>query len=484
MSACLDGRGASAKAPPTACEGARKKRKGVFAPLVSFAQDKSGEVALMFGLMAIVMFMMIGLAVDFGRWINARNQTVAAADAAVLAAARALQTNGGDKDAAITVARDYYSAAVQDRLTITSNPPDTVDFDVVDEGTAVKTKGNAYIRTPFMSLGGISHLPLLRASGADYSKAKLAVGNDSGTNIEISMMLDVTGSMAGTKIKDLKLAASDLIKIVVWDKQTEYTSKVAIAPFAPRVNVGDYAPALTGLAATKKNKSNKTVKLITCVTERTGSYEFTEDAPAKGRYLSAYNGTTSADDDKNYSSNGTCSAPDAKQSILPMTNDKQALLDRIDKLGASGATAGQLGTAWAWYLISPQWASVWPAESKPAPYSDMAVLNKDGKPSLKKIAVLMTDGAYNTKGGTQYGDNSNEAKQIATNAVKLCTNMKAKGIEVYTVGFALGNNQTILNTMRNCATDESHFYNSSTGDALRQAFRDIALKISSLYLAE
>jgi hypothetical protein len=61
--------------------------------------------------------------------------------------------------------------------------------------------------------------------------------------------------------------------------------------------------------------------------------------------------------------------------------------------------------------------------------------------------------------------------------------MKAKGVEVYTVGFQL-DNQTAIDTLSNCATDSDHFYNSSTGDALKAAFRDIALKISTLYLAQ
>ena len=48
----------------------------------------------------------------------------------------------------------------------------------------------------------------------------------------------------------------------------------------------------------------------------------------------------------------------------------------------------------------------------------------------------------------------------------------------------LGGNQTAINTLSNCATDTAHFYNSTTGDALKAAFRDIALKISTLYLAQ
>ena len=62
--------------------------------------------------------------------------------------------------------------------------------------------------------------------------------------------------------------------------------------------------------------------------------------------------------------------------------------------------------------------------------------------------------------------------------------MKAKGIIVYTVGFDLGGNQTAIDTLSGCATNSSKFYNADNGDQLKQAFRDIALKISQLYLSQ
>ena len=46
------------------------------------------------------------------------------------------------------------------------------------------------------------------------------------------MMLDITGSMSGQKLTDLKTSASDLINIVVWKDQSKFTSKVAIVPFS------------------------------------------------------------------------------------------------------------------------------------------------------------------------------------------------------------------------------------------------------------
>jgi hypothetical protein len=60
--------------------------------------------------------------------------------------------------------------------------------------------------------------------------------------------------------------------------------------------------------------------------------------------------------------------------------------------------------------------------------------------------------------------------------------MKAKNIEIYTIGFQVSNNARAF--LKTCATSEAHYYDATSGEALRMAFRDIALKISSLVLSD
>jgi phospholipase/lecithinase/hemolysin len=114
--------------------------------------------------------------------------------------------------------------------------------------------------------------------------------------------------------------------------------------------------------------------------------------------------------------------------------------------------------------LSPNWNSVW----------DGAQARSYGS-SGKKIAVLMTDGEYNQ----QYSGSSS-----TTQAREICTRMKAAGLIVYTVGFQLNQTGDAIETMRQCATDETHFFNSTTGEELRQSFREIALQISTLRISK
>ena len=58
------------------------------------------------------------------------------------------------------------------------------------------------------------------------------------TNLEVSVALDTTGSMAGSKITALMTATNNLIDLIVKDVQTPTYSKMAIVPWSFGANVG------------------------------------------------------------------------------------------------------------------------------------------------------------------------------------------------------------------------------------------------------
>ena len=113
---------------------------------------------------------------------------------------------------------------------------------------------------------------------------------------------------------------------------------------------------------------------------------------------------------------------------------------------------------------------MWPTASKPNSYSS-------GK--TKKIAILMTDGEYNTVGGISTCNKVTASSDFATDT---CAAMKASGIIVYTVGFKL-DDATAIATMNTCASGADKAYEAENGAELRQAFRDIAEQITRLRLS-
>ena len=366
------------------------------AQLAKFRRDNVGAVAIVFALSLMTLISITGGAIDYARWQSARSKTVNAMDAAILAGGRVLQLSGMTTSDAIAAAQKYYSENKSDVLYV-----DTTTFTATS--TAVVGTTASTVKTAFLSLLSMDALPVNATV-----KAEISTGGNSGSDVEISMMLDTTGSMSGSKMVDLKLAAKDLVDIVVWEDQSQFTSKVAIALFSRYVNVSTtYFNAVTGATV------GGAIDERTCVKERSTSDRYTDAPPSSGNYFNYYGGS------------GTC---DPTATIMPLSNNKTTLKNHIDTLPTTGMTAGHLGTAWAWYLISPRWNNIWPTGSQPKSYSLINVDNGYGKPKLYKIAILMTDGAYN-----KYYSGSDSTTQ----ARAVCDEMKGSDVTVYTVGFAI-----------------------------------------------
>jgi hypothetical protein len=413
-------------------------------------------------------------------------------DAAVLAGGRVLQIDEDDVEGARAAAQRYYTENTKDRLPVVE---DTVTFDMTGDKTGFAASGNAYLPTTFLNFARISRLPLVTASQA--SVAQIKAGGKSNSDVEISMMLDVTGSMKDTrktkKISALKEAAADLVNIVISDNSSANFVRVALVPFAEGVRLPSTANAAArGTPADKvtlKTQERREVRRnkyewvdvytdyypTDCVVERAGSDNYTDAAPGSGNYVMTLfnNSSVKTVNGKKY---GTCGLPAADE-LVPLTSDKETLKTKIDGLELSGSTAGQIGTAWAWYTLSSNWNALWDAD---------AAASAPGT-GTRKIAILMTDGEYNlqyNKDGVSTGTGGAGAAvngDSTTQARSLCTAMKAAGITVYTVGFAL-DTATAIETMNQCATDASKAYTPEDASELQQAFRDIALKINELYL--
>lgn len=405
-----------------------------------FAAAEGGGVAIIFAFCCMFLAAFVGGAVDFARLYRSQAAYQEALDAAALAGARAKQLGASDADA--IKAAEAYLAVTRERFPVGGS----VKFEVIETGTALHAVGDLEIQTSFLSVAKLDKLPFKVRNTARFGQAP---------DVEMSLMLDVTGSMSGKKIKDLKDAVQDLVDIVVKEDDSSSKSRIALAPFSSSVKLrSDMFERATG----RRGGGHKR-----CVVERGGGEAYTDAAPGAGRYVTPI---------EDVSPTGNCS--DAKE-VFGLSSKKSDLKNMIASLKAGGSTAGHLGTAWAWYLLSPHWAGVLDESEKPAPYEDLKEKKANGMPKLRKIAVLMTDGEYNT----QYLNDGSTSQARA-----ICANMKDSGIEIYTVGFQVGSIPSAIETLEGCATAPGNFYKADDGDALRAAFRDIALKASTLRLSQ
>lgn len=176
------------------------------------------------------------------------------------------------------------------------------------------------------------------------------------------------------------------------------------------------------------------------------------------------------------------------QAILALTNDKSDIVDEIQAMVASGSTVIPEGLAWGWRVISPT-----------APYTEGSAYGEDN--TIKAI-VLLTDGE-NSVGGGGNGHNksiysafgyaakghlgnvngSDAESNLNAKTATLCTNIKAAGIRIYTITLQVSNIPT-QNLMRNCATETSMYYNTTSGADLGNVFEGIALGLNKLRISK
>lgn len=450
-----------------------------------FCDHQSGAIAIPMALMITVMVAFIGAAVDFARWQSTRSRAQVAIDNALLTAARSLQTNGGDKAAALRMAQVTYAFAMSHGPKLIGH---TISFDFAADGQTILATGGAKISTPFLKFLSIPNLTVLSFSAANAPRATVGSPGDSNGSIEVSMMLDVTGSMIGARLDNLKLAAKDLVDILNPENPVGKPIGIAIVPYAASVNAGKNASSVRGTISngncnvpgcqsyTFVNALGqlRTFNASDCVSERSGATAFDDTPPSTSKVGYVYQPSAN---------------PCPSSELVPLSRNRQFLHNAIDKLRGGGSTAAQVGFGWAWYVLSPKWGYLWPSSS-PGPYNDSKV---------KKIAVLMTDGEFNSpycsgviSSDATYGSGatSDHIKCKSPNgnpytqALKLCAGMKTAGIEVYTVGFDVIDSTSARQVLHECATDPSRHYDATTTEQLRQAFRDIALKIAPVYLSK
>lgn len=409
--------------------------------LKRFRRSDDGAIAIIFALTASVLVMIAGLAIDIGRVMHASAKMTSALDAAALSAAKSMREGGFSDDAIKEIAERYFQlnfAGSGVNYTVTGDLDVTIDR--VANSIALSIQGQ--VPTLFARIAGIEQFTVPHSATAIYESH----------DVELALQLDVTGSMAGRRLADLKVAVSDLLDIMLPDGGTTNRVRIGLAPFSAGVNAGPYAAAVTEGRSTDG-----------CVYERRTFADQTSEAPATGALsLKARSDLTGR----------SIQACPNNASIVALTDSKSTLWSAVDAYRDGGSTAGHLGTAWSWYLVSPEWSSLWPTDSRPAPY-------RDGK--TIKAVVLMTDGIYNTIGGINGGDRSATADQASTTAIRTCEAMRAQGIRVYAVGFQAP--AAALAMLRSCASSASSYFDAANGEQLRSVFRAIATELNNLRLS-
>ena len=433
-----------------------------------FAKDTSGSILPIMGVLLVVLVVIAGSGIDYSRSANERTKIANALDAAAITVASKLSSSVMTDDEVDEAIADAFSANLPDS-DYKDSAISNLQYELDSDAGTIRIWSNIAVPNMFISAGGI---------GPDaFTVGVESVVNYSRFDVELALVLDVTGSMSG-EIGDLREAASELVETLIPEGTIDGKVRISVVPYSVGVNLGTYADDATD------GESNK------CATERIGDEQYTD---------ASYTVEPIGD------GSGTYRDHDCSDSLLlPLTDDRDDLLDNIDDLTTRGYTAGQTGIGWGWYTLSPNWSGLWPMDSAPASYGDSDVL---------KFAVVMTDGAFNTyytqktwtkkqcnkqknkgkyTGSCKSGTNTYWVEKSSSGfngtsskrGKKLCNAMDNAGIQIYGVYFGDDSSSDGAKVMEDCASSSSTYIHAADGDDLISAFSKIANEIQSIYLSK
>jgi Mg-chelatase subunit ChlD len=180
------------------------------------------------------------------------------------------------------------------------------------------------------------------------------------------------------------------------------------------------------------------------------------------------------------------------QPLLRLTGNSSTLKTAIDGMVADGSTNLLEGFMWGWRTLSPN-----------TPFAEGRAYSA---PNNRKVIIFLTDGMnswsslsngsgseYSSFGyyndnriGTGIATTADARKVMDAKTLEACTNAKAQGIRVYTVGFSVSTDPIDadgLALLQNCATSTSMAYVANNSAEIVAVFEDIARNVTSVRIA-
>ncbi|NEX47776.1 pilus assembly protein TadG-related protein [Pseudotabrizicola algicola] len=354
-----------------------------------FARDEDGHILIFTTVMLTLMLMLAGIGVDIINFETMRTKQQQTLDRATLAAASLTQQLDAE-----AVVRDYFAKAnMTDHLR-------SVSFERTFNASTVRAEAEKEITPIFMNLYDMSNSTKLVARGRASAEQRI-------NNIEIVMVLDVSGSMNdSSRLVNLKTAANEFIDTVL-DQDTENRVSISIVPFNGQVNLPENMQQLFtnriddhGVATVNcfdlpsSVYGNLSLPLNTAmpVTAHADTYSTT----TTGSYIAPTHSNAVVNTGNRWcppTVNGTVSNTNF---IRAPTNNRTALKAHISGLQAIGATSINAGMKWGMALLDPSARTLYSgmiAAGQTPSYFNNRPFNFGDREAMK-IVVLMTDGEH------------------------------------------------------------------------------------------
>ena len=190
-----------------------------------FREDEAGSFTIFCLFLFVTILFIAGMAVDLMRFETRRVDAQNTLDSAILAASSLNQKLDSEE-----LVKDHFTKAGfnADEVGVRGTD-DIINTDIL-VGRTVQAATNIQINTWFMDLLGVDRL----AGGAQ------GTATESVTNVEISMILDISGSMGDNdKLVNLKVAAKNFVDKIYLNTPPGSTTSISIVPYNGTVVVGN-----------------------------------------------------------------------------------------------------------------------------------------------------------------------------------------------------------------------------------------------------
>lgn len=472
-----------------------------------FAASRSGSALPLIAIATSGLVVATGAAVDMGRAQMVQARLSSSLDAAGLAAGASVSTTNTQDEVNkyfyVNYPVGYMGSTV---TTLTATP--TADKDKIN------LVAEATLPMTFMKVVGIQAVKLKATSEITRQNR----------GMELVMVLDVTGSMAGSKMTSLRAAAKELVKTLYGSKTTIPNLWIGMVPYVTTVNIGSQTNAqnwLTSYDLTQypPNYPAAATKWKGCILERPDPNDTNDEVPVAGNSASALatrfpmwvypdtpssygndnnwiddsTGAVTLNESANYSdSNAKGPNIACPEPVTAMTSSRAAIDAKIDQLNywRRSGTASPVGLVWGWRMLSPGWRGQWDHEL----VDGQVALPRDyNTPLIDKVVVLMTDGVNEFYKGASstppYSDytsylrlnttanggrpdinttnKSTALSKLNTKFANICNAMKdsSRNIIIYTVTFQLGNSTSHNESrtlFKNCATKPEYYFDAES----------------------
>ncbi|GAB5454996.1 MAG: hypothetical protein Hens2KO_12250 [Henriciella sp.] len=471
-----------------------------------FFKNQCGNVVMIFALAIIPILAVAGTAIDISRMQSAKIQMSALLDQAVLASANLSYTD----DPQVLI-EDWMKSQVNQFGYDPADLEVTVVSDIALNSKNVTATARLNMDTAIMYMFGQDRVSIEVDSTAVQSI----------TNIEIAMVLDISSSMRGNRLTSLKTASTDFVDIML-TPDTLNTTSINVVPFGGTVNIGDslfnkFAVQNTN-PATIIDPDEDDYDIGTSV--ETSAFRFTDgetcieavQADYDTAMLPSFSRAQVPDFWRWWNNHPWC--PEDASAVFLNSNNPTALKAHLNGMVLSDGTGMDIGTMWGLKVLSPSFRGELGGDYSGRPL-EFDILES------QKVMIVMTDGAITAQNrpeepaignvhtnrptnraphvsaisnqGNRQNMQTTRSRGSATTSAsnnsgvgrfkKACNEAKARGVQVFTIGFQISNGSLPDKILEECATSISYYYHVEGLD-LTATFQSIAAQVNALRITQ